>query len=235
MISEVTFSKNYTSFWNAVLINSRNYVRLINGSLVQTIHKPFPPNNGGYTAYINEVAFELFSISLDNGNISFRDEDITNACSKAGTKIKLFATQYQNIIFPQYDEIKTEVLFIVESLHNQYAGKNPSVKFGFRGLGLLNSTEIDLRYNDILVEIKSGDRKFKVTDIRQILIYLTQNYFSKDSIDIKYIELFNPRMGILFSTDVESMIYQLTASTPRELYEEIRSFLCNSTLLNNEI
>ena len=235
MISEVTFSKHYTSFWNSVLINSRNYVLLINGSLVQTIHKPFSTNNSGYTAYINEIAFELFSISLNNGNLNFRDEDITNASSKAGTKIKLFATQYQNFTFPQYDEIKTEVLFIVESLHNQYSGKNPRVKFGFRGLGLLNSTEIDLRYNDILVEIKSGDRKFKITDIRQILIYLTQNYFSKDSIDIKYIELFNPRMGILFSTDVESMIYQLTASTPRELYEEIRSFLCNSTLLNNEI
>lgn len=235
MISEVTFSKHYTSFWNSVLINSRNYVRLINGSLVQNIHKPLSTSNSGYTAYINEIAFELFSISLNKGNLKFKHQDITNACSKAGIKIRLFATQYQNVNFPQYVDIETEVLFIVQSLYNQYSGSNPQIKVTFRGLGLLNSTEIDLSYNNILVEVKSGDRNFKITDIRQILIYLTQNHFSKDSLDIKYIELFNPRMGILFSTDVESMIYQLTASTPRELYEEIRCFLCNSTLLNNEI
>ncbi|MFW1642549.1 hypothetical protein [Acinetobacter guillouiae] len=235
MISEVTFSKHYTSFWNSVLINSRNYVRLINGSLVQNIHKPLLTSNSGYTAYINEVAFELFSSSLNKGNLNFEHGDITNACSKAGIKIRLFATQYQNVNFPQYEDIETEVLFIVRSLYNQYSRTNPQIKVTFRGLGLLNSTEIDLSYNKILVEVKSGDRKFKITDIRQILIYLTQNHFSKDSLDIKYIELFNPRMGILFSTDVESMIYQLTASTPRELYEEIRCFLCNSTLLNNEI
>lgn len=235
MISEVTFSKNYTSFWNSILINSRNYVRLINGTLVDVIHKPLSSTNTRYTAYINEVAFELFSISLTSNSMNFKEQDILNACNKAGTKMKLFSNQYQNIALPEYEEIKHEVLFIVKSLYSEYSSCNPKIKVNFRGLGFLNSTEIDLTYKNVLVEIKSGDRKFKITDIRQVLIYLTQNYFSKDSIDIKYIELFNPRMGILFYTEVESMIYQLTASTPRELYEEIRNFLCNNTLLNNEV
>ncbi|WP_373350759.1 hypothetical protein [Acinetobacter bereziniae] len=235
MISEVTFSKLYTSFWNSLLINSKNYVRLVNGALIEDIHKPILSYSSKYNAYINILSFELYEKSLDKGNLVFTQEEIDSACKYSFDKVSSFTSFYKNAQVPPYSEIKSEVNFILESLTAQYKHKSPIIRKPLEGLGILNHSEVDLMYSSTLVEIKSGDRKFKTLDFRQVITYLTQNYYSLNSVAIDRIELFNPRMGILFNTDIETMIYELTVLTPIEVYEEVKNYLCEHPLSANDV
>ncbi|MDV7650479.1 hypothetical protein R4716_07210 [Acinetobacter baumannii] len=235
MISEVTFSKLYTSFWNSLLINSKNYVRLVNGALIEDIHKPISSYSSQYNAYINILSFELYEQSLDKGSLVFTQEEIESACKFSFDKVSSFTSFYKNAQVPPYSEIKSEVSFILESLTSQYQNKAPIIRTPLEGIGILNPSEVDLMYSSTLVEIKSGDRKFKTLDFRQVITYLTQNHYSSSPVTIDRIELFNPRMGILFNTDIESMIYELTALTPNEVYEEVKNYLCEHNLLVNDI
>lgn len=235
MISEVTFSKLYTSFWNSLLINSKNYVRLVNGALIKDIHKPISSYSSKYNAYINVLSFELYEQSLDKGNLLFTQQEIDSACQFSFDKVSSFTSFYKSAQIPPYTEIQNEVTFILESLTAQYQYKAPIIRKPLEGIGILNHSEVDLMYSSTLVEIKSGDRKFKTLDFRQVIIYLTQNHYSSHPVLIDRVELFNPRMGIIFNTDIDSMIYELTALTPNEVYEEVKNYLCEHNLLVNDI
>lgn len=235
MISEVTFSKLYTSFWNSLLINSKNYVRLVNGALIKDIHKPISSYSSKYNAYINVLSFELYEQSLDKGSLLFTQQEIDSACQFSFDKVSSFTSFYKSAQIPPYTEIQNEVTFILESLTAQYQYKAPIIRKPLEGIGILNHSEVDLMYSSTLVEIKSGDRKFKTLDFRQVIIYLTQNHYSSHPVLIDRVELFNPRMGIIFNTDIDSMIYELTALTPNEVYEEVKNYLCEHNLLVNDI
>lgn len=235
MISEVTFAKLYTSFWNSLLINSKNYVRLVNGALIEDIHKPISSYSSQYNAYINILSFELYELSLDKGNMLFTQSEIESACKYSFDKVSSFTSFYKSVQMPNFSEIKNEVNFILKSLTEQYKNKSPIIRKPLDGIGILNLSEIDLMYASTLVEIKSGDRKFKSLDFRQVIIYLTQNHYSSMPVSIDRVELFNPRMGILFNTDIESMIYELTVLSPNEVYEEVKNYLCEHNLLVNDI
>lgn len=234
MISEVTFSKLYTSFWNSLLINSKNYVRLVNGALIQDVHKPISSYSSKYNAYINILSFELYELYLGKGNLNFTKLEIELASKSSFDKVSKFASFYKSIQIPSFIEIKNEVYFIVRSLVDQYQTKSPIIRKPLDGIGILNNSEIDLIYSSTLVEIKSGDRKFKTLDLRQVIIYLTQNHYSLNPVLIDRIELFNPRMGIIFNSDIQSMIYELTFLTPFEVYEEVKNYLCDHTLSVND-
>lgn len=235
MISEVTFSKLYTSFWNSLLINSKNYVRLVNGALIEDIHKPISSYSSQYNAYINILSFELYEQSLDKGSLEFTQKEIDLACKYSLDKVSSFTSFYKSVQIPPYSEIKNEVKFILKSLTTQYQNNSPIIRKPLDGIGILNHSEIDLMYSSTLVEIKSGDRKFKALDFRQVITYLTQNHYSSNPVPIERIELFNPRMGILFNTDIESMIYELTVLSPNEVYEDVKNYLCEHNLLVNDV
>lgn len=232
MISEITFAKDYTSFWNSLLTNGKNYVRLVNGTLVTDTHKPLikESNHSAMIAFINLVSFKMFSFYIENKR-NLNSEEIHNICHTAADQLKRFSPFYHEFTIPDFFTIKEEVNFITKHLLTRYQNQEVVISPAFSGLGFLNRSEADLIFDNTLVELKSGERKFKLIDFRQILIYLTQNHFSKEPLDLEYFELFNPRMGILFESRIDDMVYQLSALTPVEVYEEIQYFLCNNHLV----
>lgn len=77
----------------------------------------------------------------------------------------------------------------------------------FDGLGFLNSAEGDILFGDSLIEVKAGYRNFSVNDIRQLLVYLTLNHYSRSPHEINKVELYNPRMGaVLRQMSVSSVM-----------------------------
>lgn len=64
-----------------LLINSKNYVRLVNGALIEDIHKPISSYSSQYNAYINVLSFELYEQSLDKGSLVFKKKLIPHVNS----------------------------------------------------------------------------------------------------------------------------------------------------------
>lgn len=78
MISELTFSRKFTSFWNQLLPNANNFIRIINGSLIEDIYPPLDNSaNRVNNVFVNECAFNLYSAiqnnSIDRNIISAQD------------------------------------------------------------------------------------------------------------------------------------------------------------------
>ncbi|EFC6637772.1 hypothetical protein FC571_23205, partial [Escherichia coli] len=78
MISELTFSRKFTSFWNQLLPNANNFIRIINGSLIEDVYPPLDDcANRSNNVFVNECAFNLYRAiqndSLDRNILSAHD------------------------------------------------------------------------------------------------------------------------------------------------------------------
>lgn len=243
MISEVTFSKKFTSFWNEILPNSKNYVRLINGGLLNAEYSPFAPSPRKQNiALINTLSFFILReivkkknrFILNSLSSYFKSIDFSSIMDKSLHYLSNFSYG-KDFSLPLTTAELNEINQLVNLMHNHFTHKNNNnviyIDPEFDGCGFINPSYGDLIYNNTLTEIKSGERKFSLTDIRQLVVYLTLNYYSNIPYPIKRIELFNPRMGISFSEDVESFCLNISALSSTELYSEIQKYVTDNNFI----
>ena len=99
----------------------------------------------------------------------------------------------------------------------------------FKGCGRINSCKGDIISNDKLVEVKAGDRHFRITDVRQVIAYLAMNSISKQY-EIQHIALVNPRKGLFFETTVEDLIKNCSQRKPVDVFGDIIDFLSSEVV-----
>lgn len=241
MISESTFSKKFTSFWNEILPNSKNYVRLINGGLLEPIYEPFDTaDRKNNTALVNVLAFSMFR-ELCNKN-----QTLTQLSNNAFFKSKKFEVLLENDLaylskfsygtecsLPLSVKELQQIHQLFKQMYIRYVAKKAHVVVDpkFDGCGFINESYGDIISDNTLVEIKSGERRFNLTDLRQVLIYLMLNHYSKKMVKITHIELFNPRMGIAFKEDVGSFCLNISALNSQELFSEIQKFVVDNNFV----
>lgn len=244
MISELTFSRKFTSFWNQLLPNANNFIRIINGSLIEDIYPPLDDSaNRANNVFVNECAFNLYKAiqnsSIDRNVLSVQDlfhsADFQTIFEQTKEYLKRFSYG-SNFKLPlsmiEYNTIRE----IAKSIFFRYGMANQvEVSPHFDGCGVINNSYGDICYSNVLVEIKSGDRKFSVYDLRQILIYFTLNFYSKNKRNIKNFELFNPRMGITYSDSIVNLCKELAFIQPEELYFEIMNSITEENFIETEM
>lgn len=74
----------------------------------------------------------------------------------------------------------------------------------FNGCGELSNCEGDVLTEDTLFEVKAGERTFRITDLRQLLIYSALAYAS-GKLTFSKIGLFNPRTGKFWMRDLNAV------------------------------
>jgi hypothetical protein len=243
MISESTFANKFTSFWNEALPNAKNYVRLINSGLTEATHGPLSmvarPKN---TVLVNVIAFNLFR---DYVNKAYPPDQISTrgfhesglfdlALRKAIAYLSNFTYGY-SVDLPLSNPEIEDIIKIAQILSIRYDCNHGVLQIDpeFDGCGYINRSFGDLHVGTKLVEIKSGERRFSSVDLRQVLIYLTLNHYSKAPLEIHSVELFNPRMGILFHTDVNDFCRNLSALHSLELFDEIQKFIVDNVFIES--
>ncbi|MGJ3493562.1 hypothetical protein ACR9PT_03135 [Piscirickettsia salmonis] len=240
MISETTFAKKFTSFWNKTLPNANNYIRLINGGLIEVLYKPLESaSRKQNTALVNEVAFDLFRVAIKNNYPSssiyckgrFSAIHLKKSLDNSLSYLKRFA-YIEDSLLPLSNQELLQTSDIFLNLYDRYSAENVNVHPVFSGCGYINQAAGDIVKDSTLIEIKAGERKFSIYDLRQVLTYLTLNFYSKDQITINTIEFFNPRMGIVFNHKVEDLCKNISALSSFELFSEVYSFITNIDFVN---
>ena len=238
MISEITFAKKFTSFWNEILPNAKNYVRLVNGGRLEALYEPFAQaERKNNIALINVIYFNMFKRLCDKkGSYAYFDSNEFYKSKAFHEIIKesvcfLDKFSYGNkcdlpLLNSELFQIKQ--LFRLLYLHVQPQLNHINISPSFDGCGFLNKAEGDILSNNTLIEIKSGERSFSLVDFRQIVIYLTLNHYSKDMHKIYSIELFNPRMGISYNEGVDDFCRNISSLDSRELFTEIQKFITDN-------
>ncbi len=230
MISERKFSKSFSSFWNELLPIAEDYVRLINRILIRYC-KPTKSEliiNRDKRSAINELSFRLFMYSAKGIHLSSNDKHKLSI--KVVNYIKRIAPNIQSEILLNNIELN-EAELLSDSLADYFKdgkkdGKTELLEFwpDFKGCGIIHSCKGDIIDNNKLVEVKAGDRNFRITDIRQILTYLALNSISKQY-TIEYIALVNPRRGFSFNTNVEEFIEGCSKRKPIDIFGDIIDFI----------
>ncbi|MGM0656330.1 MAG: hypothetical protein ACQETR_13580 [Thermodesulfobacteriota bacterium] len=226
MISERKFSNSFSSFWNELLPTADSFVRRMNLSCDRyclPTESPFEINRDK-RAVINELSFRLFKNLAQGKELSIKDKMELSA--KVSCYIEKLA---KNIKIDQ--PISQEELDEAESLSfslKSYFSKVdlPKLQFwpSFRGCGRIHACKGDIISNEKLIEVKAGDRHFRITDIRQIITYLSLNSISKQYA-IHQVALVNPRKGLSFETTVDTLIEDCSRRKPVDLFGDIIDFL----------
>ena len=90
----------------------------------------------------------------------------------------------------------------------------------FPGCGFIDASIGDIFVHEHLFEIKAGDRRFLSVDLKQLITYAALNSLERTR-EIKYLGLFNPRVGISYTVPLEQLCQEISGTSASELLGEI--------------
>ena len=223
MISERKFAESYKTFWDEAVPHLSYYC-----STSEARGKRFGraieiPEIGYHVSFNNIIATTHFKNISTDLNYPLKQSYIDSM-----PVMRIFSENYAKgyKLTEDYQEI---IMIQTERMACQYAGKlvhDPS----FPGYGVMANCRGDLICGSTLVEIKANTGKkynkpFETRDFRQLIVYCALNYLAGHKYRINKVNLFNPRMGFLWQSDIDGFIFHITRSTSAELFHTIGDFL----------
>ena len=208
MTSEHRFISSFTSVWRDVTPLSDGYWHVEN-MLVERAYIPIsnraPKEMRGL---VNELAFIAFSLIV----ATKRDANRSAVLDAVQESIPA-AVKYINRV-SSGDAVSNDLVDDVcvrEAGHLAFrllayfpVAGGLTVRPKFVGCGTLSACEGDVVARNCLYEVKAGDRGFRVSDIRQLLVYSALAYAS-NKLTFERVGLFNPRTGMAWSRQVDDV------------------------------
>jgi hypothetical protein len=223
VIDAAKFATAYTAFWNTATPICEHFVRKLNTSLYTLICPPIKNSQTKDRALIAEMSFALFDLHSSGKMTGAPQADIEIAAEKEARR-HLLPFLRQGLVLPvSLDAAQTnEVRVISNRLRNHF--KRPAQHLAMRpvfsGCGLIDKSEGDLIYGNVLYEVKTVDRPFRSSDVRQLLAYAALNHFS-GQFPIACIGVFNPRRGVSFDAKIDDVAREVCGRPPSFLFDEI--------------
>ncbi len=220
MISEHHFANNYTSAWRTITPLGDGYWHVEN-KLVSRIDPPLESQSPkSQRAVINEAAFVAFCSLYDQPRPIDRKLALHAVAEKLGDAqayVKRFTslgTEAENT----FDEtcLKEAGNLALRLLYFFSDPTSVHIKPKFPGCGLLSECEGDVILGKCLYEIKAGDRPFRVTDLRQLLIYSALAY-ARRTMTFNSIGLFNPRTGVTWVRSLDQVCLDISGTRANDM------------------
>ncbi|WP_445457588.1 hypothetical protein [Flavobacterium sp. HNIBRBA15423] len=229
MISERDISEKFSAIWKQNLpLMTPSFMRVFNEAQIRKINKePIPPGENIRYDIVAETSFNLLEISIAEkktvdeiiSNIKIFNKIISETAKSIWTTgnytiadLKLDKNELAEI-----RKICSNTLEFIELIKKNEIEFKPKLK----GYSFIPDLTADLSIDDTLYEIKTVNRNFKSSDIKQLFIYLALKQVSENK-NWKYAGLYNPRKGTYCKFNVKSLIYNLSGGqTPNETFENL--------------
>jgi hypothetical protein len=134
----------------------------------------------------------------------------------------------KKVSVPTEDKIREALLLAkrLSSFLQSHMDKGEELTFfpKFRGCGLIEECEGDALAGSTLYEVKSGDRKFRLIDVKQLLVYCALNYVNP-MYNIDRVTLLNPRVGVFLSQPLEVLARGVAGVSASELCSDLIDFI----------
>lgn len=224
LISEKQFAALYTSFWASVLPLSEAALRAMN-LRVNRVYEPLETACPAVlNGFVNELAFRLTEAS--NGTAG--DAVPSNVTPEVYSSTEAYIMRLPRPAVPsspcERDTATSDALAIAQRLTEMIGRARGTRSVSFRppflGCGMLDACEGDVLIGEDLWEVKSGDRHFRQTDIRQLLIYCALNHAAR-SRQIDCFSLVNPRAGVVADGTISDLTHDVAGCDPGTLFDEI--------------
>ena len=230
MITEKQFALGFSGFWQGLLPMLERHVRAVNLNvrrIAPPVRSQIKPAAHGI---VNELAFRLFAAASASGDPidSLSTEAIESAIGSATAHIRgLRQLSRTPIRGPETDELR-EAMALAKR-HVRFFRRKGDLKLlpGFPGCGWLSECAGDVLAKETLFEVKSGQRGFRSTDLRQVLVYCALNFAAKD-FDISQVCLVNPRVGVYLEEDLEELCGAASGASAVEVLAAIVEYCSES-------
>jgi len=224
MISEQNFASSFTSIWHEIIPLADTYWRREN---LRVSHWSQPVANSApvkLRGFVNELAFEVFRKSAEL-NVKVTDSDLLAILSESIGDVSnyiLRITKDRNSVASELDpQSNKEAIALASRLLDFFQQKNEIIfRPRFAGCGVVASCEGDLIYKDCLYEIKAGDRGFRVSDLKQLLIY-SSLAFTKEETRFSSVGLYNPRNGHAWKRTLDDLCMELSGTRESDVLSNI--------------
>ncbi len=220
MIDAVTFSSSYNAFWSETTPMLEHFIRRMNLEYLERITVPMEGAKTVRRAVVAEYSFSIFAEKLaDTENSRSDSERADIAWNETKHRLRPFLGQGVDLEKPLEANELAEVSEIVKRLLSFFrGGRHPLVvRPLFKGCGFIDASEGDVLTKSTLYEVKTVDRSFRGTDVRQLLTYAALNSSSREA-DIPCIGLINPRRGVAFEMSVDELCLDISGRPAEELF-----------------
>ena len=229
LIDASTFSGSYNAFWNTSTPTCEHFVRRLNLGWLEKFSKPMAQSKTSKRrAVIAEYAFALFVETKKDGakntlGPAFRTKILREQAWAATIhRLSPFAGEGLNLSNDFDEEERKEIEEIKERLIRFFS--NPGRKLIFRpvfkGCGFIDASEGDVIFGTSLFEIKTVERLFRSSDIRQLITYAALNYVSGE-FKLDKIALFNPRRGQFCELEINMVCAEIAGLPTQDLFATI--------------
>jgi hypothetical protein len=220
MTSEIAFATQHTSLWHILAPTSERFIRQINLNLDRYAREIRAIDDPSRRGFLNEVAFQ-FTRLKSNTTVA----TIPEASAAARSRLAALEREVRGAVDDPSDiEIDTVNAIQVSLLNfvRQRSSQDPRVTFEphFAGCGFLNPCVGDILIGEELYEVKAGDRRFRSTDLRQLITYCALNY-AAGACTITKAGCVNPRRGTYFVLELDAIAYAMAGKSSNELFSDI--------------
>jgi len=228
MISERDISEKFSAIWkqNFPLLTP-NFIRVFNDTQITSINtKQVIALDEVRYDLVSETAFNLSELAFLNKVTpleAFTEKEqrkIVEETARSIWKSGNYSTNDLNITEIEKQEIisiAANTLEFIEKMDGQDIIFKPKLK----GYSFIPDLYGDISIGDSLFEIKSVNRNFKSSDLKQLFIYIALRQVSEIE-NWKYAGLYNPRKGVYCKFNIKNLIFNLTGGiTPNEAFENL--------------
>lgn len=230
MIDVATFSNSYSALWHSYTPTCDLFVKRLNLDMYDRFDRDMPSAVGSdRRALVAEFAFLLFASQITLNSPANTSTDALWNCalerlarfSSSGGDTSPSATEEE---LQEAGRIRDRLrLFFRDS--TVVTTINPS----FPGCGYVDTSEGDILYGATLYEVKTVDRPFRSSDVRQLLTYAALNSLTT-TYDIQRIGVVNPRRGTSWNLSLDVVSTEVSGRTASELLWLLTSALSSGEL-----
>jgi hypothetical protein len=172
-----------------------------------------------------EYAFSLFAAHATVAGPTSLEELEASAWHETTRRLRPYTTAGLDIDAPLSGEEQEDTREIRKRLTGCFLtgdAKPLIIRPLFPGCGFIDASEGDIIAGKTIFEIKTVDRTFRTIDIRQLVAYAALN-FAAPRYEVERLGLFNPRRGVLWESDLETVCVEIAGLTAVELLSAIVS------------
>lgn len=233
MISERTIAEKFASVWKLSFpfLNS-NFMRVFNeGQVGKFGYSTIDVGNNIRYDLISECAFNVVVESYNKFKIEdlvLNDKELDRIIKYTAKSIWL-SGNYE-ISDLTLNEAEVEQIISLSNNLLKFIDSHPTINVNFRpclkGFGFISDLEGDISIDNTLYEIKTVKRKFRTSDLKQLIVYLALQQVDDSKESWVYAGLYNPRTGAYCKFNVTSFVSSITGGkTPNEAFSDFLNSL----------
>lgn len=242
MITERDIAEKFSVIWKQNFpMLTPDFMRVFNEVQVSTINSNAIPikENVRYDI-VAELAFNL-SEKVSNQEISLNElernapffKGLVTETAKTIWKSGNYTESDLNFSTVEFEEavaICENILEFIEKVKvNNFVFKPKLI-----GFGPVPDLVADLSVDDSLYEIKTVNRTFRSSDLKQLFIYLALKQMSGET-NWKFGGLYNPRKGVYCKFNIKGLVYNLSGGkSSNESFENLLNSLTRDVQLDSK-